>query len=76
MEFYDKKILVVFFFFSTMWDTKSQIQFKGIRSNTINVKNTKFDINLSETQNPVDFYSIFQPWSENIQSPFLTPENV
>ena len=61
-----------------MWDTKRQIQFKGIRHNTINVKkeNTKYGVNGSEMQNPVDFYGRFQPWSENIQSPFLTLENV
>ena len=32
-------------------DTKRQIQFKGIRYNTINVKDTKFDVNVSEMQN-------------------------
>ena len=42
---------------SKMWDTKRQIQFVGIRYNTINVKkkNTKFDVNVSEMQKPVDF---------------------
>ena len=39
--------------FSTMWDKKRQHQFKGIRHKTINVKK---DVNVSEMQNPVDFY--------------------
>ena len=69
-EFYDTN------FFSTMWDTKRQFRLKGIRHNTINVNHTKFDVNVSEMQNPVDFCSTFQPWCENIQSPFLILENV
>ena len=63
-------------FFSIMWETKCQIQLKGIRHNRINVeKNTKFDFNVSQMQNPVDFYGRFQPWSENIPGPFLILEN-
>ena len=58
-----------------MWDTKRQIQFKGIKHSTINVKNTKFDVNISERSNPVDFL-----WQistlEQKQSPFVTLENV
>ena len=38
-----------------MWDTKRKILFKGMRHNTMNVKNTKFDVNVFEMQNPVDF---------------------
>ena len=59
-----------------MWDTKSQNQFKGVRRNTPNVEKYKTDVNVSEMQNPVDFYSRFQPRSLNFQSPFLTVENV
>ena len=55
-----------------MWDIKLQIQFTGIRRNTINIKNTKTDVNVSETQNPVDFRGTFQPCGENIQRPLLT----
>ena len=58
-----------------MWDTKCQFQFKA-RHITINAKNTKSDVNVSEMLNPVDFYGRFQPWRKNIQSPFLTLENV
>ena len=57
-----------------MWDKNRQ--FKEIRHNTINVKNTKFDVNISEMQNPVEFYGRFQPWSKIIQIPFVTLENV
>ena len=59
-----------------MWDTKRQIRFKGVRHNTIKVNNAKFDVNVSEMQKSVDFYGRFQPWSEIIQSPYLTLENV
>ena len=71
------KIGYSFLLSSTMWDTKRQIQFKEIRHNKLNVKkNTKFDGNVSDMQNPVAFYSRFQPCSENIQNPYLTLENV
>ena len=59
-----------------MWDTKGLIQFKEIRHNTINIKITKFDVNVSEMQNPVHLCGRFQPWGENIQSPFVTLENI
>ena len=55
MEFYNKKMLIVCFFFSIMWDIKCLFQFTGIRRDTINVKGTKFDINVSQMQNPIDF---------------------
>ena len=76
MEFYDKKVLIVFCFLSTMRDIKCQIQFTGIRHYTINIKSTKIDVSVSETQNPVDFCGRFEPLSENIQSLLLTLENV
>ena len=57
-------------FLSTTWDSKRQIQFKEIRHNAINVKNTKSDVNVYEMQNPVEFYGRFQTWSEIIQSLF------
>ena len=59
-----------------MWDTKRQIQFTGIRHYTINIKNTQFDVNFSEIQNSVDFCARFQPWGENIRSPFLILKTV
>ena len=40
-----------------MWDTESQNHFKGVRRNTPNVEKYKTDVNVSEMQNPVDFYS-------------------
>ena len=50
-----KKFLVFCFLLDNV-GRKRQKQFKGIRYNTIKVKNTKFDVNVSELQNPVDFY--------------------
>ena len=34
--------------FSTMLDIKDQIQFMGIRRDTINIKSTKFHVNVSD----------------------------
>ena len=57
MEFYDENNTIQFSaLFSTIWDIKCQIHFSGIRSDTINIKSIKTDVNVSETQNPVDFY--------------------
>ena len=56
-------------FFSTLWD-------KNVKFSSRELKNTKFDVNVSEMQNPVDFNVRFQSWSENIQSPFLGLGNV
>ena len=42
-----------------MCDAKRQIQFKGARHNTINVKNTKFDVNVSEVQTQLTFMADF-----------------
>ena len=33
-----------------MWDIKCQIQITGIRRDTINIKSTKFGVNVSEMQ--------------------------
>ena len=59
VEFYDKKVLIVFCFLSTMRDMKCQIQFTGIRCYTINIKSTKIDVSVSETPNSVDFGADF-----------------
>ena len=76
MKIYDKYMYFLQFsaFFSEMWDTKRQIQFTKFRHNTINIKHTKFDVNVSEMQNPFDFCGRSQPWGENIQKPLLTLE--
>ena len=78
MELHDDIYLIIFcFLLDNVGQKKTRhIHFKGIRHDTINVKKIKNDVNVSETYNPVNFYGRFQLWNKNIQSLFLTMENV
>ena len=58
------EFLYIFFYSfllsSRQCETQTSIAFEGIRHNTINVKNTNFDVTVSEMQNPADFYADFK----------------
>ena len=59
-----------------MWDIIRQINNMELDVIRLTCKSTKFDVNVSDMQNPVDFCGRFQLLGENIQNPFLTLENV